>query len=246
MVVPMRANGADFAAKLSARPSESSVDYVVNSIKELLLTQKVKPGDRLPSEMELARLLSVSRGSVREAMKILAAFGIIEIRRGDGTYVSNMVGKVLFDPLLFSLILSQPNFGELKEFRLLLEKDVVRLAIGKASDGEIRLLRDVYEKMAALKGQTSQNYDRLLELDLEFHCVLGRICNNRLLEKIYQFIMEYFKPFIAQSLRKHSNFSLESNETHRTILEAVEKRDGAAAEKAIENSLDVWQDLIFK
>lgn len=242
----MQANGFDITAKLTARPSESSVDYVVNSIKELLLTQKVRPGDRLPTEMELARLLSVSRGSVREAMKILSAFGIIEIKRGDGTYVSNMGGKVLFDPLLFSLILSQPNFDELKEFRLLLEKDVVRLVIQNASDEEVQLLRNAYEEMNSLKGQDSHSYERLLESDLEFHIVLGHICNNRLLEKIYLFIMEYFKPFIAQSLRKHTNFSLESNETHRRVLDAVEKRDIVAAERAIENSLDVWQNLIFK
>lgn len=242
----MQANGLDITAKLTARPSESSVDYVVNSIKELLLTQKVRPGDRLPTEMELARILSVSRGSVREAMKILAAFGIIEIKRGDGTYVSNMGGKVLFDPLLFSLILSQPNFDELKEFRLLLEKDVVRLVIKSASAEEIQLLRNAYEEMNALKNRESRNYEQLLDSDLEFHNVLGRICNNRLLEKIYLFIMEYFKPFIAQSLRKHTNFSLESNETHRRVLDAVEKRDVVAAEKAIENSLDVWQNLIFK
>lgn len=242
----MPANGLDLATKLTAKPSESSVDYVVNSIKELLLTQKVRPGDRLPTEMELARLLSVSRGSVREAMKILSAFGIIEIKRGDGTYVANMSGKVLFDPLLFSLILSQPNFDELKEFRLLLEKDVVRLVIQNASDEEVSLLRNAYEEMNALKGQQSHSYDQLLESDLEFHIVLGRICNNRLLEKIYLFIMEYFKPFIAQSLRKHTNFSLESNETHRRVLDAVEKRDIVAAEKAIENSLDVWQNLINK
>lgn len=232
--------------KLTARPSESSVDYVVNSIKELLLTEKVKPGDRLPTELELAKLLSVSRGSVREAMKILAAFGIIVIKRGDGTYVSDMDGKVPFDPLLFSLILSKPNFDELKEFRYLLEKDVVGLVIKHAGDGDIRLLRSAYEEMNALKDQKSKSYEKLLESDLKFHAVLGQICKNRLLEKIYLFIMEYFKPSIAQSLRKHTNFSLESNETHRRILDAVEKRDSVAAEKAVEYSLDVWQDLIFK
>ncbi|MDT8899960.1 FadR/GntR family transcriptional regulator [Anaeroselena agilis] len=242
----MQTNGLGIMARLTARPSESSVDYVVNSIKELLLTQKVRPGDRLPTEMELARLLSVSRGSVREAMKILSAFGIVEIKRGDGTYVANMSGKVLFDPLLFNLILSQPNFDELKEFRLLLEKDVVRLVIKNASTEDINLLRVAYEEMNALKDQEPRSYDQLLDSDLKFHIVLGQICNNRLFEKIYLFIMEYFKPFIAQSLRKHTNFSLESNETHRRVLDAVERRDIAAAERAIENSLDVWQNLIFK
>lgn len=242
----MPTNGFDIATKLTARPSESSVDYVVNNIKELLLTQKVRPGDRLPTELELSRLLSVSRGSVREAMKILAAFGIIEIRRGDGTYVSSMDGKVPFDPLLFSLILSKPNFDELKEFRFLIEKDVVGLVIKNAGDEDIQLLRQAHQEMVALKDHKAKSYEKLLEADLKFHAVLGQICKNRLLEKIYLFIMEYFKPSIAQSLRKHTNFSLESHETHRQILAAVEKRDIVAAEKAIEYSLDVWQDLIFK
>lgn len=242
----MQANGLDIAAKLTARPSESSVDYVVNSIKELLLTGKVLPGDRLPTELDLAKLLSVSRGSVREAMKILSAFGIIEIKRGDGTYVSNMDGKVLFDPLLFSLILSQPNFEELKEFRLLLEKDVIGLVIKNANDEDIRLLRDAYQEMNALKDQESKSYEKLLDSDLKFHNVLGSICKNKLLEKIYQFIMEYFKPSIAQSLRKHTNFSLESTETHRRVLEAIEKRDIVAAEQAIKNSLEVWEQLILR
>ncbi len=242
----MPANGFDITKKLPARPSESSVDYVVNRVKDLLLTQKVKPGDRLPTELELSRLMSVSRGSVREAMKILAAFGIIEIKRGDGTYVSSMDGKVLFDPLLFSLILSKPNFDELKEFRILMEKDVIGLVIKNASDEDIRQLRQAHEEMDALREHKARSYEKLLESDLKFHALLGQICKNRLLEKIYLFIMEYFKPFIAQSLRKHTNFSLESNETHRRVLEAVEKRDITLAEKAIEYSLDVWQDLIFK
>ncbi len=242
----MPANGFDITTKLTARPSESSVDYVVNRIKELLLTQKVKPGDRLPTELELARLMSVSRGSVREAMKILSAFGIVAIKRGDGTYVAAMDGKVLFDPLLFSLIISKPNFDELKEFRFLLERDIVALVIKKAGDEDIRLLRNAYEEMNALKDQKSRSYEKLLDSDLKFHAVLGQICKNRLLGRIYEFIMEYFKPSIAQSLRKHTNFSHESNETHRRVLEAVEKRDLVAAEKAIEYSLDVWQDLISR
>lgn len=122
-----QSRGLEFSAVLTSKPNSSSVDYVVNSIKDLLLTKKVLPGDRLPPEMELSRMLSVSRGSVREAMKILSALGIVEVKRGDGTYVSNRGGEVLFDPLLFSLIVSQPSFDELKELRLILEMNVIRL-----------------------------------------------------------------------------------------------------------------------
>ncbi len=236
----------DLSAFLASKPTASSVDFVVNSIKDLLLGKKVLPGDRLPPETELCRLLSVSRGSVREAMKILSALGIVEVKRGDGTYISTGSGEVMFDPLLFSLIVSQPEFGELKELRLILEKNVVRLAILNATEDDLLQLRECVEKTQSLKDKAEKKYDELLALDLEFHAILGRAGKNRPLETIYRFVMQYFRPFIAQSLTKHSNFSRESTDAHQKILAAVEQRDVLAAEKAVEESTEVWEFLIFK
>lgn len=236
----------DLSAFLASRPAASSVDFVVDSIKELLLGKKVLPGDRLPPETELCRLLSVSRGSVREAMKILSALGIVEVRRGDGTYISTGSGEVMFDPLLFSLIVSQPAFAELKELRVILEKNVVRLAVLHATEDDLAALRECAEKTRALKDKEEKNYDELLALDLGFHAILGRAGKNRPLETIYRFVMQYFRPYIAQSLTKHSNFSHESCDVHRKILEAVERRDVVTAERAVEESLEVWESLVFK
>lgn len=241
-----QSRGLEFSAVLTSKPNASSVDYVVNSIKDLLLTKKVLPGDRLPPEMELSRMLSVSRGSVREAMKILSALGIVEVKRGDGTYVSNRGGEVLFDPLLFSLIVSQPSFDELKELRLILEMNVIRLVICNACAEDIRVLRACYAKMDDLKNKKEKEYEELLALDLEFHSILGHACKNRPLETIYKFVMQYFEPYIAQSLHKHTNFSIESVETHKKILAAVEKYDYKAAEQAVADSMEVWEYLVFK
>ncbi len=236
----------DLSAFLASRPTASSVDFVVNSIKELLLNKKVMPGDRLPAETELTRLLSVSRGSVREAMKILSALGIVEVKRGDGTYISQGGGEVMFDPLLFSLIVSQPEFAELKELRTILEKNVARLAIANATEEDVRQLRGCLEKTQLLKEAKDKNYEELLALDLEFHAILGKAAKNRPLETIYRFVMQYFQPYIAQSLTKQSNFSRESAEVHRKVLESVEKRNVQEAEKAIEESMEVWEWLISK
>jgi len=236
----------EFSQFLAARPNASSVDFVVNSIKELLLNRKVMPGDRLPAETELTRLLSVSRGSVREAMKILSALGIVEVKRGDGTYVSNRSGEVIFDPLLFSLIVSQPKFAELKELRLILEKNVVRLVIRNAGDGDIRVLRDCFDRLQALRADKGRDEDDLLTHELEFHGILGKACGNGPLQTIYNFVMQYFKPYIAESLRKNTNQSEESADAHENILSAVERRDVAAAEKAVEESMEVWEYLVFK
>ncbi len=238
--------GPDLSGFLASKPNASSVDFVVNSIKELLLNRTVMPGDRLPAETELAKLLSVSRGSVREAMKILSALGIVEVKRGDGTYVSNRGGNLVFDPLLFNMIVSQPKFAELKELRLILEKNVVRLAIRHAADEDIQILRKCFEKMLALHTGEEKKEEDLLAYDLEFHTLLGQACKNGPLETIYRFVMQYFKSYIAESLRKNANSGKESTEAHRKILLAVEQRDTPAAEKAVEDSMEVWEYLVFK
>ena len=236
----------EFSAFLTAKPNASSVDFVVNSIKELLLSGKIQPGERLPAETELTRLLSVSRGSVREAMKILSALGIVEIKRGDGTYVSNGGDEIAFDPLLFSMIVSRPKFAELKELRLILEKNVVRLAVLNAGEDDIQALRDCLENTEALKNRADKKYEELLAYDLEFHNLLGKACKNGPLQTIYKFVMQYFETYIAQSLRKHSDFSRESSEAHHTIFEALMQHDVAAAERAVEASMELWEYLVFK
>ena len=240
-----------FSTFLASKSNASSVDFVVNSIKELLLNRTVMPGDRLPAETELSKLLAVSRGSVREAMKILSALGIVEVKRGDGTYVSNRGGEVAFDPLLFAMIVSQPQFSELKELRLILEKSVVRLAIQNASSDEIQKLRTCFEKRQDLK-KTKEKKDaelkdaEVLACDLEFHTLLGHACKNGPLETLYNFVMQYFKSYIAQSLRKNTSPSRESTSVHKKILLAVEARDIAAGERAVEESMEVWEYLVFK
>ena len=194
------------------KEQESSVNYVINNIKDSLLSQQIMPGEKLPSEMELAKLLSVSRGSIREAMKILAAFGIIEIRRGDGTYVTkDFEGKVIFDPLLFSFILSQPAFDELKELRLMLEKYIVRLAIKNETDEDLVNLKACNLELKNLKhnqnDMNNEEVNELLECDLKFHYMLAKMAKNKLIERIYLFVLEYFKPYIKKSMQNHVYFT---------------------------------------
>jgi len=185
---------------------------LANNIKDSLLSQQIMPGEKLPSEMELAKLLSVSRGSIREAMKILAAFGIIEIRRGDGTYVTkDFEGKVIFDPLLFSFILSQPAFDELKELRLMLEKYIVRLAIKNETDEDLVNLKACNLELKNLKhnqnDMNNEEVNELLECDLKFHYMLAKMAKNKLIERIYLFVLEYFKPYIKKSMQNHVYFT---------------------------------------
>ena len=115
---------------------ESAVDIVVNNIKQLLIERKLKPGDRLPSELEISEGMGVSRGSVREAMKILTAFGLVDIRVGNGTYICDTPGTKLMDSLLFSFFIANPDTKNLYELRKALEIDVLQLILAHYDENE--------------------------------------------------------------------------------------------------------------
>lgn len=222
---------------------ESAVDSVLNVFKEALITGKLLPGERLPSEIELSRRLSISRGSIREAMKILAAFGIVEIRRGDGTYIAHSDHKVVFDPLLFSLILSNANIRELVELRELMEFAIVKLVIKNAGDEELNYIKKMISQMADLV----ENYEqsgivKLVQSDLDFHRALGKATRNRLVEKIYDFVMDFFEPFI-KATHENQRGGRKALAHHQSIYAALEKRDVYEAIEAVEGSIIAWKNL---
>lgn len=110
---------------VQSEQKRTTVDIVVNNIKKLLIERKLKPGDRLPNEVEISEAMNVSRGSVREALRILTAFGLVESRVGTGTYICQKPGRTLADSLLFSFFVNNPNIGKLYEFRRLIEIDIL-------------------------------------------------------------------------------------------------------------------------
>ena len=85
---------------------ESIVQKIVGEFRNALVTKTLKPGDKMPTEIELARKFFVSRNMVREAIKMLVALGVVEIRRGEGTYVTKNISTPVVDPLIFNLVLS--------------------------------------------------------------------------------------------------------------------------------------------
>ena len=221
---------------------ESNVDLVINKIKYLLLAKKLTPGMRLPSEKELAESLSVGRSSIREAMKILSAFGIVEIRRGDGMYITKSTGKSLFDPLLFDLILSQPDKKNLLELREAIELGLIRPILKNANEDDLKRIEDEFQDMEHKILNGNRDPQVLTQCDLNFHMALGRATKNKLLEKIYNFVLEYFAPSIEKTHFKEQS-GLNALRLHKNILDALITRDFDKAIAAINESLQDWVDL---
>jgi GntR family transcriptional regulator, transcriptional repressor for pyruvate dehydrogenase complex len=221
---------------------ESAVDVVINHIKSLVITKKLVAGDKLPSESELCKSMSVSRGSLREAMKILEAFGIVEIKRGDGTYIAKSNNKVLFDPFLFSLIQSQADIKELTELRALLEHAIVKLVIDNASEKEIEDIQKVYLDMEHAIKKEKLDPHVLAQYDMQFHNALGHATRNVLVEKIYNFVLELFTPSV-QKTHENEKTGVSALRVHKGILDALISKNYEEAYKAVDESIYVWTNL---
>ncbi|HEY8889914.1 MAG TPA: FadR/GntR family transcriptional regulator [Clostridium sp.] len=222
---------------------ESAVDVVINNIKRLLLTKQLLPGDRLPNEMDLAKSLAVSRGSIREAMKILSAFGIVEVKQGDGTYIATSLGTALFDPLLFSFILAEPDLEELAEFRQIMEIEVIKLIIKNADEDALKKIEHAYLEMEQKVKNAEIDPTSLTKSDLNFHAALGNATKNKLIEKTYEFIVKFFEPSIEKT-HENQKYGLNALHIHKEILDCLKEKNLDKAIKAIENSVSVWIDLM--
>jgi GntR family transcriptional repressor for pyruvate dehydrogenase complex len=239
-----RPGGSEFFGMFIPQKKESAVDVVINNIKRMLLTKELAPGDRLPNEMDLAKNLAVSRGSVREAMKIFLAFGIVEIRQGDGTYIAQSIGNVLFDPLLFSLILSQSDIRELSKFREIMEINVMELVIENAGEDDFKAIRDIYLEMESKVRSGTGDGAGLAQLDLKFHRTLGIATKNKLVEKIYVFVLEFFTPSIEKT-HENQNKGIFALKIHKEILDALVDRDLERAVQAVRKSVNIWEKLLL-
>lgn len=222
---------------------KTTVDVVIESIWQLLLTKKLRPGQKMPSEGEIAEGLGVSRGSVREAMKILSAFGIVEIKVGDGTYIPAEPKSATIEPLLFNFLLYNPDLKELSEFRRLIEMDVIDLIIRHKEDNqeERQLLEENLAELQALKSARA-DADAYAKNDMAFHRLLGRACCNRLTQRVYDFVLDYFENSIRSTHYNQVRGTV-AYEVHTCIIDAIRANDLEVARAAIARSVEIWQDL---
>lgn len=162
----------------------SVVQRVIDRLTEAMLSGELKPGDKIPTEMELSEQLGVARNSIREAIKILVYIGVLEIKRADGTFVCNGFSESLIDPMIYGIILNQQNEQDLNELRAMVETGVMRLAVEKSSEEEISQL---YKKMLALKDAIfaeAPDVEHIFEADNAFHDCITEMGHNAMVSKI--------------------------------------------------------------
>lgn len=211
-------------------------ESVANKIKSKIISGHYPLGERIPNENQIADILKVSRNTVREAIKILVSKNILEIKRGNGTYVCQNPG-VSEDPFGFEFLDKGDLFEYLNETRKIIEPEIAALAALRASDEEIEELLIVVNKLHEqvdkfeFLGFNTETIEAVLYLDMEFHHTIAKICHNPVLERLAPIIHNHlFELYYMEKVREiPKNF--ESNRKHFNIYLAIKERDPEKAKK---------------
>ena len=218
---------------------DSVVLLVLERIKEALIYNELRPGDFLPSEEELTRNLGVGKSSVREAVKMLQAMGIVEVRRGQGTLIREKFGEDILNPLVFRIIIENADISDLVDLRMMFEPAYSVRAMERATSGDIERIEATVTAFEAIIEKGEQT----AEDDIAFHMAILEATHNPLVVRIGETILSLFKASIGRSMREIPKTALQD---HKRILKAFKKGDPDALRAAIIKSFDGWRQSLAR
>lgn len=194
-------------------------EQILEELMEYIKENNLQPGDRLGTEVEMARRLGVSRGTIRGAIKILVARNVLEVQQGSGTYVSDGKAAHSGDPLALELIPNQFKLTwDLHQIRMMLEPEIAYMAAKNMTKEQLDRLREMCDEMEQLSAQRKER----MPLDVEFHVFLAECCGNLVMPKLIPVLKQGVELFIKYT---HREATPESVAKHRDILEALEAHD---------------------
>lgn len=222
---------------LSPIDNSTIVDKIIDRIVQAIASGQFKVGEKLPSEFELVEELNVGRNSLREAMKILSALGVVSVRRGDGTYVCDHIAPTVFNPIIYSIIFRAESDPDMVEFRQLMEEVVLKTAMKKITPDGIKNLEQIISSIR--RAYKNGDKAKAAHLDYTFHVAIADICDNPYLSKIVNGIYEIFSLSIEDTINTQALFD-NAEGYHKKILHCLETKDESAIEEVVAESLTFW------
>lgn len=204
---------------------KSTLEIIIQQIKNQIKKGILKPGEKLPSERKLAGLLGVSRASVREAIQALAFSGYLEVIQGKGTYILEMATK--YDEIVnFFSEFSNYSLDYLMEARIMLEGEFARLAALNASQEEIDVIEKIFNEIAK-----SRDLNSFVVKDLELHLTIAKATHNPFMNGLMKIIGEMLYKE-TQRIIGISRYTRENTiETTRSLVQAIKQRNTEKAKE---------------
>lgn len=216
-------------------------DQIVSRLKDLIMSGELRPGARLPTEIDLCNQFGVGRTTVREALKALVLIGLL-VRSNSGTYVSTKAQEKVLDTYASYVYSRESTIVNVYEARRILEIELVALAAERATEEDILKLRQIVERSKRLG---PLELSRHLITDLEFHLAVAEAARNPVLFELYVVVCEIMKKAFANVYTKLSPSVFEDGmRNHNALLSAIQKHDVQEARREIERSLDEAEQLL--
>jgi GntR family transcriptional regulator, transcriptional repressor for pyruvate dehydrogenase complex len=214
-------------------------EEVARQIERLIL-KKLKPGDKLPSERELAEMLQVSRSSIRDAIRGLELKGLVEPRQGAGTIVKEMSADAVVNPFATALKQRQALVSELLDFRKMLEPPLAARAATHASPDEIAEMEEILQRQEEklTRGETT------MAEDAEFHYSIALASGNSVVLKVLDILMDLLRETRERSLQVEGR-PRKSLSGHRRILAAIKRQDAESAKAAMRRHIEDVEEIVL-
>lgn len=203
----------------------SVTTQAIESIRAMIVDGRLEPGDRLPPEQELAEQLGLSRGSLREAVRALAQIKVLDVRRGDGTYVRSLEPSDLLSGMVFALELVQARgLDEVLEVRRLLFPPAAGLAAQRVTTEQLGAMRAVIDEL-----EVAVDSERIAELHREFQGIVADATGNGWLSSILRTLQIESEHVRRAWLNSDPSIRAVAIAHQKLILDALERRDSEMA-----------------
>jgi len=232
--------GASAKPEFEAVRRDKVYEGVAKQIERLIL-KKLQPGDKLPSERELAELLRVSRSSIRDAIRSLELMGMVEPRQGAGTIVREISSESLVNPLANALKHKSELIHELLDFRLMLEPQLAARAATRVSEEEVSEMEEILDRQEA----KLRNGQSTIAEDSEFHYSIALASGNSVVLKVLDTLMDLLRESRERSLQVEGR-QQKSVAGHRRILAAIKRHDSEGAKVAMRRHIEDVEEIVLK
>lgn len=219
-------------APLTPIPRLTITDQIVERITAFILDERLRPGDKLPSERELMVRLGVGRSSLREAIKTLSALGIVVVQIGDGMYVGRGQVAALSRPLSWGLLIGEHTVREVVEARFAVETALAKMAANNATDEELATIKTKLEAMRA----GADRAETYTEADQDFHMAVAAAAHNGVLYHMLETLQHVIRVWIFKSYISHT-IRYDAVPEHERIYQALVNHNSEEAEQAMVDHL---------
>jgi GntR family transcriptional repressor for pyruvate dehydrogenase complex len=213
-------------------------DQIANQLEELIITNKLQPHSRLPSERELAEWLGVGRPTIREATRVLQDRGLVELKPGSGTYVREVSNGAISQSIERFFAGNQSPVLELEEIREIMEPELAALAAERATPQNIERM----EQALAYIEVDPNDLDRYIQGDAEFHIALVEAAQNKMLSAIYAPMIAMMKDAIREVTHHMVQAGKHDPQRHREILETIKAGQPEEARRALYEHLKGFRE----